>query len=239
MIQVGAERHPTHKSGKLLMLAWSTFSLIVIATYTANLAAFFTNPESDKPLCSVFDIERSSFNASTFIEFKEILKGLRNPLVRNLMKSDRISFDMSLSENIDGQIVTTLESKKVFIAHESLIESAKKVQPRLYTLDGYFTYATEGFALKKDHRLVRNITSLFMSYEAEGFFQQVKRKYVSQGGCRWQSKEKIPVKTIQVGNFREVIMILGNLALISLVLELTLYFYSNRVSNCSIQTGKH
>ena len=78
-----------------------------------------------------------------------------------------------------------------------------------------------------------------MSYEAEGFFQQVKRKYVSQGGCGWQSKEKSPVKTIQVGNFREVIMILGNLAMISIVLELTVYFYSKRVSNFSAQTGKH
>ena len=237
MIQVGAERHPTYRSGKILMLAWSTFSLIVVATYTANLAAFFTNRESDKPLCSVVDLERSKLNASTFKELKGVFTTVNNPIIKHLLKRRRLNFDLSIDENMNGHILTSLETGHVFIAYETSIEIVKREIPTLYTLDGYFTFASEGFVLKKNHRMFNKIASLFTNYEAEGFFQAVKRKYLNQIGCGQQLMEKSPVKAIPVGNLWEVIVILGTFAIISLLLELAVHFYSNWVHNRPINIG--
>ena len=41
-IQFGVDKHPKSLSGKLLTFSWGFFTLIVIATYTANLSAFFS-----------------------------------------------------------------------------------------------------------------------------------------------------------------------------------------------------
>ena len=47
---LGVDGHPQSASGKTLTFAWSFFTLITVSTYTANLAAFFTKENNDRPL---------------------------------------------------------------------------------------------------------------------------------------------------------------------------------------------
>ena len=52
-IQMGMDQHPKSPSGRILIFAWSAFTLIIVATYTANLAAFFTMEAYHRPLRSI------------------------------------------------------------------------------------------------------------------------------------------------------------------------------------------
>ena len=83
-IQIGVERQPSSIPGKLLMFAWSAFTVIALTTYTANLMAFFASSTSDKPLSSIEDIFNSGRNISTFKSYEFPIRRFKNPLLKTM-----------------------------------------------------------------------------------------------------------------------------------------------------------
>ena len=61
-LQIGSDSppQPISAAGKLLTSAWSCFVLIVLAMYTANLAAFFARRPEFKPLEDIAQLEADS-----------------------------------------------------------------------------------------------------------------------------------------------------------------------------------
>lgn len=55
MLQGGGES-PKHLSGRLIAATWWLFGFIIIASYTANLAAFLTVSRLDSPVNSLDDL---------------------------------------------------------------------------------------------------------------------------------------------------------------------------------------
>ena len=70
-LQLGVDKHPQSFSGRLLMQVWSLYILVVISTYTANLAAFFGDRSMTRPLSSIEDILPSRYNVTYFDFFDE------------------------------------------------------------------------------------------------------------------------------------------------------------------------
>ncbi len=52
----GPEDQPRTISGRVLAMFWYFFTLIMVATYTANLAAFLTITRLDTPIQSLEDL---------------------------------------------------------------------------------------------------------------------------------------------------------------------------------------
>ena len=57
-------------SGKLLQFFWSIFLMILVATYTAQMAAIFSTETYTRPLAAIEDIQKSPYNicAVTYME---------------------------------------------------------------------------------------------------------------------------------------------------------------------------
>ena len=61
-IQFGADTNPKSVSGKILRVFWSFFTIILVATYTANLSAIFSQSAYYRPLKSIEEIQASNRN---------------------------------------------------------------------------------------------------------------------------------------------------------------------------------
>ena len=60
-LQFGPDVQLRSTGGKILQNFWSFFTLIFVATYTANLAAIFSQEAYSRPLSSIEDIPHSNY----------------------------------------------------------------------------------------------------------------------------------------------------------------------------------
>ena len=98
-IQLGAERTPISKSGKILIISWSCFTVIVLATYTANLAAFFTNPTPGRPLCSINNIlDSTKYDAFTCKDNRIYFESHKKHILKTLTRVGRVIFDVKITK---------------------------------------------------------------------------------------------------------------------------------------------
>ena len=90
---------PISPSGKILMSAWGLFVIIVLAMYTANLAAQFSLRSEMRPLKSVIDLETAKHvQLFTYERFKLWIE--RENLFAHIRRHERLRF---LSEHNDGK----------------------------------------------------------------------------------------------------------------------------------------
>ena len=71
-MQQGSDVAPISLSTRLLAGLWFFFALIMIASYTANLAAFLTVETLDKPIESVEDLAAQVYYNYGYLNFTEI-----------------------------------------------------------------------------------------------------------------------------------------------------------------------
>lgn len=81
LVGVGTEVIPRTVSGRLLSAAWWFFSLILISSYTANLAAFLTVTKIETPIKSIADLAEQ-----TQIKYGTV----KNTYANSLFKSSKM-----------------------------------------------------------------------------------------------------------------------------------------------------
>ncbi|XP_041364197.1 probable glutamate receptor [Gigantopelta aegis] len=59
-MEQGAEKTPANISGRFILGFWWVFTILMVASYTANLAAFLTVSFSDEPISSLEDLAKQS-----------------------------------------------------------------------------------------------------------------------------------------------------------------------------------
>ena len=91
-LQFGTDKHPKSLSGNILQSSWAFFTIITIAAYTANLAAFFSARAIHRPLESVDEILKSDHNVFSSMLDKNGIQGLGNDILSQLMEKNRTDF---------------------------------------------------------------------------------------------------------------------------------------------------
>ena len=64
-LHFGTDKQPSSLGGKILQGGWSFFALIFLATYTANLAAIFSQKSYTRPIESIDDIDGIDFKVNS------------------------------------------------------------------------------------------------------------------------------------------------------------------------------
>ena len=213
-MQISTDRHPSSASGKVLAYAWGVFTLITLSTYTANLAAFFSRSELSHPLCSIDDIVKSRFNASTFWFYENEFRVITNPIIQNLIASNRITFDL----NQTNQVCDSLKSNKIVLGWGMPLGTLKSTCPDTYILRGYFTFNSNSFALRYDFDHAEQVMKLFRGYERSGFLHEALRKNQGNDDCS-HSSQKANLE-IGLSSFRELLLMMSGAAVASLLLEI-------------------
>ena len=109
-LHFGVEKNAKSFSGKCLQLMWSVFLLIIVATYTAHLAAAFSEKPFSRPLETIEDIPKSKHNVCAFWYMQRELRDVRNDVYLNLSEGRRIDFSTGFfgSEN---QVLARIEKQ--------------------------------------------------------------------------------------------------------------------------------
>ena len=183
-INMGPENNPKSPSGKILMFSWGTFILIVLTTFTANLAAFFSNKGFIKPLESVVDIPKSGYNVSSYSYFKNYFSKWDNVILRNHIKQNKMEFDINITPTSGSLKVDEVRSKllsgKIWVGMDFQLKSIQQEIPNMYILDGHIMYSGYSLAMRKGWPWAEKMKRKFIQYGKSGLFDIIKDTHISK-----------------------------------------------------------
>ena len=229
-IQLGADKHPVSIGGKMLQYGWSIFLLILVATYTASLAAFFSNDRFSYPLQSIDEIGKSNRKIAALESNRGNLKNMENEILDELLIKKRIEF-FNLTNPVDWEILVEekLSSGYIWIENDANIDHLKKVvKVDSYKLDGYFSLYHYGFAIQRDWRYADNVTKLLAKYSHTGLVDQIARRY-KKG--RFSETNKKTSKSLQWASFSGIFVIMFIVGFAVAVFTIMEFCWTNRKGN--------
>lgn len=179
-IQFGVAKHPISLSGKILMYAWAWFTLILVASYTANLVTIFSADKPQVPLKSIQDIPNSNYQVAAIDSSEKYLGNLGNKVLDTLIKDGRIDFTVKEDQPKNlrlKHINEKLQSNYIWIDADTEFYWLMENIPNLYLLKGYFKYTAFGLAIRKDWKWADPVKKEFIKFGKNGFFSEVIQKY--------------------------------------------------------------
>ena len=170
--------------------------LIMVAVYTANLAALFSTNVQEKPIKSIGDLIESE---NTFFASKDsalLLPQLNNPIIDHLLDEGRIEFPFEVNWGKKKQMVKEIEERlqkgAIWIAVDATIDVVAEDIRNLYKLDGYFAKVGFSFLMRNDWVWADRVKRKFAEFGYSGYFDQLDRKYKSED----MSNESLAIKPI-------------------------------------------
>ena len=226
-LQFGPVRNTISYSGRILQAFWSLFTIVFIATYTANLAAILSQKTYHKPLKSIDEIAESNYTLFAFSQLGFYLKQSKNPIVAHMIENGRIDLNTSLINTRDkkemtGHVESAVGSGYIFVGFDAIIDELISKIPNLYKLEGYFSHQAASLAMRKDWEWSQKVHQLFLSYGKSGFFDRVRRNNLDRGK---DLSERNFIEPFHLGNFYGVILITFVGGVLSTALMIGAYFW--------------
>ena len=223
-LQLGPDKQPVSIGGKFLRQWWSFFCLIFVATYTANLAAIFSETSPSKPIKSIDNIIDSDFNISAFKTYESDFVEANNKILNELMRNNRIQFINMTEKGWSSAIKKALQSGHIWLDYDAHMEWFKKMNEDLtmYTLDGYFSVFSYGFAMRRNWTHLVQVRKLIRKFSGEGVIDQIKRKY------QVSRDEKKGIRSLQFTSFVGVFCFVFSAAIVGLLVSLIDFLLQKR-----------
>ena len=215
-MQQGPETIPS-VSGKILVGGWFFFCLVIVATYTANLAAFLTansfttNINSLNELAKQSDILYGTVKDSSILDF----------LNESTLPIHQRMYDFMTS--VDGALVDTAEEAiqrverqtkgdYIFIWDEPILEYFASNEPCQSVVIGRkFNMHAYGLALPKGMPYAENFSLAILKLRESGIYEGLTTKWLKEGICStWHSpREATDVKQLRIVDMKGVFIILA------------------------------
>ena len=229
----GVEKNVKSVSGKILQYFWSMFLLIFLATYTAFLAAAFSEKDYIKPILSIEDIPSSNYNLCTYDHMEDQIsdKRHRNPILTRMLNDGRINFSLESTEyekKFAEDAERVYNDGCMYLGDDNLYSWLQDRIPskKLYKIEGYFSRDNYAFAMKENWTYAPNVTEIFNGYGKSGYFDYIYRKHAS--GKLSGSAEQQGVKKIEMDDVYPIFTSTFGAALVSIIVSVTNYFIQVR-----------
>jgi len=185
---------PSSFSTRMVAALWWFFTLIMIASYTANLAAFLTLERMENPIESADDLARQNkikygavYGGSTMAFFKDSEIDIYQRIWRN-MDQNRNAFTKTYMEGVDrvlkedGGYAFFMESTKVDYIVERMCE--------LTQVGGLLDNKSYGIGLPPTSPYRAPINNAILQLQEGGILRQLKYKWwtiYGEGACAWEN----------------------------------------------------
>ena len=188
-VQQGCDFLPRAFSTRTIASFWWFFTLIMISSYTANLAAFLTIERMDSPISSVQDLAKSDLkygsirSGSTLSFFSDS----DSPLYQKMWSKMQGWGDSLVQSNQEGiDKVLRDNGGYAFFMESTSIEYQIERNCKLTKVGGNLDSKSYGVAMRKGSHLRSRISSAIIRLRQDGVLEKLKEKWWRQerGGGR-------------------------------------------------------
>ncbi|KAG5316711.1 GRIK2 protein, partial [Acromyrmex insinuator] len=197
IMQQGSEIAPIGISTRMVASCWWFFCLIMVSSYTANLAAFLTVETVTSPFDNVEELVKKKtikYGAKrkgatlnffgNFVNFKESNISTYIDMYKYMMENEN---DVLVTENEDG-LHKVKTDDYAFLMESASIEYMTERNCDVTQVGGLLDEKGYGIAMKKNSIYLHNINSAVLMLSERGIIQQIKTKWWTQkrGGGKCQ-----------------------------------------------------
>ncbi|OQR70578.1 glutamate-like [Tropilaelaps mercedesae] len=205
-----AEGTPRSFSGRVLGMVWAGFAMIVVASYTANLAAFLVLEKPESSLAGINDprLRNPSENftyatvrgSAVDTYFKRQVE-LQN-MYRIMEGKNFDTVDQGIYALMNGNI-------DAFIWDSSRLEYEAARHCDLLTAGEQFGRSGYGVALQRNSFWVDKVTLALLEMHESGLMEQLDSLWIHNGGRRCESKLERTPATLGLTNMAGVFILVG------------------------------
>ncbi|KAH3735863.1 hypothetical protein DPMN_042421 [Dreissena polymorpha] len=218
LMQQGSDINPRAVSTRIVGSTWWLFTLIIISSYTANLAAFLTvermvSPiESAEDLADQTDISYGTLAGGSTMSFFRDSNIETYQRMWNFMESkDPSPFTKSYQEGIER----VAAGDYAFLMESTSIEYITQRNCNLMQVGGLLDSKGYGIATPKDSPLKEKLSMAILSLQEDGKIQMLYNKWwKSSGACVRDDKKDSKASALGVENVGGIfVFLIGGLAL--------------------------
>ncbi|KAJ0061362.1 hypothetical protein NL108_016856, partial [Boleophthalmus pectinirostris] len=203
LMQQGSELMPKALSTRIVGGIWWFFTLIIISSYTANLAAFLTVERMESPIDSADDLAKQTKipygvveDGSTMTFFKKTKISTYDKMWE-FMNSRRSSV---MVQNVEEGIQRVLTSDYAFLTESTTIEFVTQRNCNLTQIGGLIDSKAYGVGTPMGSPYRDKITIAILQLQEEGKLHMMKEKWWRGNGCpEEESKEASALGVQNIG----------------------------------------
>uniref|UniRef100_A0A671Q655 Glutamate receptor n=1 Tax=Sinocyclocheilus anshuiensis TaxID=1608454 RepID=A0A671Q655_9TELE len=225
LMQQGSELMPKALSTRIIGGIWWFFTLIIISSYTANLAAFLTVERMDSPVDSADDLAKQ-----TKIEYGVVKDGA----TMSFFKKSRVSTfekmwafmssrqSTSFVKSIEDGIQRVLKSDYALLMESTTIEYVTRRNCNLTQVGGIID--SKGYGIGSPYR--DKITIAILSILEDGRLHMLKEKWWSGSNCL--EDERYETGPMGIQNLGGIFIVLASGLVLSVFVAIGEFIYKMR-----------
>uniref|UniRef100_A0AAY4D7K0 Glutamate receptor n=1 Tax=Denticeps clupeoides TaxID=299321 RepID=A0AAY4D7K0_9TELE len=229
LMQQGSELMPKALSTRIIGSIWWFFTLIIISSYTANLAAFLTVERMDSPVDSADDLAKQ-----TRIEYGVV----RDGATMTFFKRSRVSTfekmwafmsskpSTSLVKSIEDGIQRVLKSDYALLMESTTIDYATRRNCNLTKVGGIIDSKGYGIGTPKGSPYRDKVTIAILSILEDGRLHMLKEKW--WGGNNCQDEETREAGPMSIHNLGGIFIVLASGLVLSVFVAVGEFIYKLR-----------
>ncbi|XP_045900216.1 glutamate receptor ionotropic, kainate 3 isoform X1 [Micropterus dolomieu] len=229
LMQQGSELMPKALSTRIIGGIWWFFTLIIISSYTANLAAFLTVERMDSPVDSADDIAKQ-----TKIEYGVVKDGA----TMSFFKKSKVSTfekmwafmsskpSTSLVKSIEDGIQRVLKSDYALIMESTTIDYITRSNCNLTQVGGIIDSKGYGIGTPLGSPYRDKITIAILSILEDGRLHMLKEKWWSGSSCLDEERRETGPMGIQ--NLGGIFIVLASGLVLSVFVAIAEFIYKLR-----------
>ncbi|XP_014890159.1 glutamate receptor ionotropic, kainate 3 isoform X2 [Poecilia latipinna] len=229
LMQQGSELMPKALSTRIIGGIWWFFTLIIISSYTANLAAFLTVERMDSPVDSADDIAKQ-----TKIEYGVVRDGATMAFFK---KSKVSTFEKmwafmssrprtSLVKSVEDGVQRVLKSDYALITESTTIDYITRRNCNLTQVGGLIDSKGYGIGTPLGSPYRDKISIAILSILEDGLLHVLKEKWWSGSGCLDEERRETGPMGIQ--NLGGIFIVLASGLVLSVFVAIAEFIYKLR-----------
>nr|7KS0_A Chain A, Glutamate receptor ionotropic, kainate 5,Green fluorescent protein chimera [synthetic construct]7KS0_C Chain C, Glutamate receptor ionotropic, kainate 5,Green fluorescent protein chimera [synthetic construct]7KS3_A Chain A, Glutamate receptor ionotropic, kainate 5,Green fluorescent protein chimera [synthetic construct]7KS3_C Chain C, Glutamate receptor ionotropic, kainate 5,Green fluorescent protein chimera [synthetic construct] len=228
-MQQGSEIMPRALSTRIVSGVWWAFTLIIISSYTANLAAFLTVQRMEVPVESADDladqtnIEYGTIHAGSTMTFFQNSRYQTYQRMWNYMQSKQPSVFVKSTE--EG-IARVLNSRYAFLLESTMNEYHRRLNCNLTQIGGLLDTKGYGIGMPLGSPFRDEITLAILQLQENNRLEILKRKWWEGGRC--PKEEDHRAKGLGMENIGGIFVVLIAGLIIAVFVAVMEFIYKSR-----------
>ncbi|XP_029035815.1 glutamate receptor ionotropic, kainate 2-like isoform X2 [Osmia bicornis bicornis] len=214
IMQQGSEIAPIGLSTRMMASSWWFFCLIMVSSYTANLAAFLTVETLVSPFSNVEELAKKKtikYGAKTGGSTLTFFKDSNYSTYKDMYDYMKENEDEVLTQDNDSGLKKVLMEDYAFLMESSSIEYITERYCNVTQIGGLLDAKGYGIAMKKDSPYRHALNTAVLKLQQSGLITELKTKWWTQkrggGKCREDSGQSM-AEELDLDNVGGVFLVL-------------------------------